>query len=246
MEYPHYTQAVDDRLPAYLQLRDRLAGQIAAGTWRVDEALPSENVLAQQTGLSVGTVRRAMQALVDEGLLERRRGSGTFLKKPAFDASLFRFFSVQLPDGQGTIPSSRLTSRQIAPAPAPFRALFGNVEAIHIERLRGVSGQVLLAEDIWIPSSRFAGFESMPEAEIGPLLYPVYMSRFGVLVARIVDDVSFATADGKMAERLGLPQGAPLAVVERIAYAADGTPVEWRVACGSATWFRYRSRIGPG
>ena len=236
---------IDQRLPAYLQLRDRLAARIASGEWAPDCALPSENVLSAETGLSVGTVRKAMQLLVDEGLLERRRGSGTYLKSPAFHASLFRFFSVQMPDGEGVIPTSRILSRRLGPAPSPAAALFAQPQAIHVERLRGSGDRVLMTEDIWLSPSSLSGFETMPDEEIGPLLYPLFLSRFGVFITRAVDEVSFSEADAVTAERLSLAEGAPIAVIERTAYAADGTPVEWRVARGSATWFRYRSHVGP-
>src|SRR5690606_5211180 len=98
----------DTRLPAYLRLRDDIARRIAAGEWGPDDVLPSENKLSAQHALSVGTVRKAIQQLVDEGLLERRQGSGTFLRKPAFDATLFRFFQAREADGAPSIPTSRL------------------------------------------------------------------------------------------------------------------------------------------
>lgn len=235
---------IDARLPAYVQLRDRLAARIGRGEWKPDEALPSENVLAGETGLSVGTVRKAMQLLVDEGLLERRRGSGTYLRTPSFNASLFRFFAVRVPGGEGTIPTSRILSRQIKPAPEPVITLFGDRQALHLERLRGGPDQVLMAEEIWLRRHHFPGLEALPESEMGPLLYPLFLDRYGVFIARAVDEVSFSTADALIAERLGLEQGAPIAVIERTAYSADGRPVEWRIARGSALWFRYRSNVG--
>ncbi|WP_185984555.1 GntR family transcriptional regulator [Aureimonas mangrovi] len=234
---------IDQRLPAYAQLRDRLAARIAAGEFRPGAAFPSENQLAGETGLSVGTVRRAMQQLVDEGLLERRRGSGTFLRSPAFDVSLFRFFAVET-RGERTIPTSRLVLRSRAAPPAAVAAVLGTDDAVRIERIRSVGADVVLAEEIWVPQARFPGIETIAEAEIGPLLYPFYLDRFGVLVSSATDDVSFEPADAHNARRLGVEEGAPLAVIERTARAVDGAVVEWRVAYGDATRFRYRSRIG--
>ena len=82
----------DDRLPAYVRLRDTLATRIANGEWTPDQPIPSEARLAKEYGLSVGTVRKGVDGLVDEGLLERRQGSGTFVRAPSFNATLFRFF----------------------------------------------------------------------------------------------------------------------------------------------------------
>ncbi|QFT79995.1 HTH-type transcriptional repressor YvoA [Roseovarius sp. THAF27] len=234
----------DDRLPAYLRLRDDIARRIAAGEWKPDEALPSDNRLAAEHALSVGTVRKALQKLSDEGLLERRQGAGTFLRKPAFDATLFRFFQVREHGSEQSIPTSRLISRALVTPTEHVAAALGTTEVIRIERLRCLSEQPLLFEEIYIPQSRFPGFATIPADEIGPLLYPVYFERFGVFVARAEDEVSFGTADHAVAQRLGLGEGAAVATIERTAFAMTGEAVEWRVAYGRADRFRYRSRIG--
>ncbi|MAM74333.1 GntR family transcriptional regulator [uncultured Tistrella sp.] len=241
----------DERLPAYLRLRDELAARIAAGEWGPDHALPSENALARDHRLSVGTVRKAVQQLVDEGLLERRQGSGTYLRKPAFDATLFRFFQMQgrfQMQGPGedarSIPKSQLITRVRMTAPEPVAAILGTADTIRIERVRSLSGRPILAEEIYIRADRFEGLESLPAHELGPLLYPVYYDRFGVFVARAIDDVSFGQADATTATRLGIAEGAPVACIERTAFTIDGTAVEWRIARGDALNFRYRSRIG--
>ncbi|MCJ8139546.1 GntR family transcriptional regulator [Falsirhodobacter halotolerans] len=235
--------AVDKRLPSYVQLRDTLAAKIARGDWKPDVVLPSENQLAAETGLSVGTVRKAMQMLVDEGLLERKQGTGTFLSKRAFHASLFRFFAVTTADGSPIIPKSRLIARARIAAPAKVARLLDAEDCIRIDRVRSHSDQVLLTEEIWIPHHRFPGLETLPEAEIGPLLYPLYLDRFQVFIANAVDEVSFARASGSVANRLGIAPDDPVAVIERTAFAADGTALEWRVAQGPAERFRYRSRL---
>lgn len=234
----------DSRLPVYYQLRDRLAAWITAGKWSIDEALPSENQLARSEHLAVGTVRKAMQLLVDEGLVERRRGSGTYLRRPAFNASLFRFFALKLDETGQAVPQSHLISRSRETANDAAAEAIGTTDAIRVQRLRSHLDQVILAEDIWIPATLFSGFEDVDEVEIGPLLYPFYFDRYTVLVAYAQDEVSFDIADAETAQRLGLAPGDPIAVIERTAFAPDNTPVEWRVARGPAHRFRYQSRIG--
>lgn len=234
----------DVRLPAYIRLRDDIARRIAAGEWSTEEALPSDNRLARDHALSVGTVRKALQQLVDEGLLERRQGSGTYLRKPAFDATLFRFFQIREPGGAASIPTSRLISRAVVTAPDHVAEALGTRDVIRIERLRCLAEQPLLSEELYISRDRFDGFETLPETEIGPLLYPVYLDRFGVFVARAEDEVRFGGADKTAAHRLGIMAGDPVAIIERTAFAVTGEAVEWRLACGRADRFRYLSRIG--
>ena len=236
---------IDARLPAYARLRDRLAGRIASGEWGPEDALPSENRLAADYDLSVGTVRKAIEQLVGEGLLERRRGSGTFLRKPAFDATLFRFFQLRGEAGdRGTIPESRLLVREVIAAPDDLAALLGDDRLIRIERLRSLAGTPILAELIYLPLGRFPGFVDMPDSAIGPLLYPVYFEHYGIFIAAATDELTFAAADAPAARRLDLAPGAPVAVIERTARDIERRPVEWRRAQGNARHFRYRVELG--
>ncbi|MEP3277517.1 MAG: GntR family transcriptional regulator [Stappiaceae bacterium] len=236
--------ATDDRLPAYARLRDTLASRIANGEWTAEQPIPSEASLAKEYGLSVGTVRKGVDGLVGEGLLERRQGSGTYVKAPSFDATLFRFFQWREVDGtQLSIPSSQLILRSVSAAPSEAAEALGTSNTIKIVRLRSLSDHPVLFEEIYIPVTHFSGFEKLSETSLGPLLYPLYFEHFGVLVKRAVDDLSFGTASDTVAQRLGLQPGDPLAVIRRTAFDLEGKPVEWRIARGSAAQFRYRSEI---
>lgn len=235
----------DTRLPAYVQLRDDFASKIASGDWAVDERIPSEAMLAKQYGSSVGTVRKAVDGLVLEGLLERRQGSGTFIKGLSFDSTLFRFFQVRDINDQRslTIPNSELILRARVVAPKEVAEALDTENVIQILRVRGISNQPILFEKIFIPTSIFDGFEAIPDKELGPLLYPVYLKHFGILIHKAVDDLSFGNADKQVSHQLNLEAGAPVAIIKRTAYSRDKAPVEWRIAFGNAAHFRYRSEI---
>lgn len=236
--------ATDDRLPAYLRLRDTLAARIADGEWTAEQPIPSETRLAQQYDLSIGTVRKGVEGLVNEGLLERRQGSGTFVRAPSFDASLFRFFQLREADGsQLSIPSSKLILRSVAAAPEAAARALGTPDVIKIIRLRSLSEMPILFEEIYVPISKFDGFDKLPEDELGPLLYPLYFEHFGVLVKRATDDLSFEQASETVAQQLRIAPNDPLAVIRRTALDIEGNAVEWRVAKGSAARFKYRSEI---
>lgn len=236
--------ATDDRLPAYARLRDTLAARIANGEWTPDQPIPSEARLAQQYGMSVGTVRKGVDGLVREGLLERRQGSGTYVRAPSFDATLFRFFQLREADGsQSSIPTSQLILRTATKAPTEASKALGTSDVIKIVRLRCLSDEPVLFEDIYLPADRFDGFADINDASFGPLLYPLYFERFGVLVKRATDDLTFEPASAAAAQQLRLAPGDPLAVIRRTAFDIENKPVEWRVAQGSAAQFRYRSEI---
>jgi GntR family transcriptional regulator len=236
--------ATDSRLPAYVRLRDTLASRIASGEWTADAPIPSEARLAKEYGLSVGTVRKSVDGLVTEGLLERRQGSGTYVRAPSFDATLFRFFQLRETDGsQLSIPSSQLILRSLTKAPAEAEEALGVRDVIKIVRLRSLSDVPALFEEIYLPADRFNGFADLSDINFGPLLYPLYFERFGVLVKRATDDLSFEVASDVVAGQLRLQPKDPLAVIRRTAFDINDKPVEWRIAQGSAAQFRYRSEI---
>lgn len=234
----------DARLPAYARLRDTLTARIAAGDWTPDQPIPSEARLAREFDVSVGTVRKAVDGLVGEGLLERRQGSGTFVRAPSFNATLFRFFPMRDSDGAPlSIPQSRMILRSRAEAPAEAAEALATGDIIKIVRLRSLSEVPVLFEEIYIPRARFDGFADLPDSAFGPLLYPTYFEHFGVLVKRATDEVSFGRASDTVAQQLLIGSGDPLAVIRRTAFDVEDKPVEWRIASGSAEGFRYRSEI---
>ncbi|HAW23394.1 MAG TPA: GntR family transcriptional regulator, partial [Pseudomonas sp.] len=86
------TLGYDERLPLYQRLREEMLAKIAAGEWTPGAPIPTEAELTRHYGVAIGTVRKAVDTLVNEGLLLRSQGRGTFVRRPNFDASLARFF----------------------------------------------------------------------------------------------------------------------------------------------------------
>ena len=129
----------DERLPLYQRLRDEMLGKIAAGEWLPGEAIPTEAELTRHYGVAVGTVRKAVETLVAEGLLLRAQGRGTFVRRPNFDGSLFRFFRQVNASGQSQVPQSRiLDCRQVPADAAASQALklSEGAPCIFLQRLR--------------------------------------------------------------------------------------------------------------
>jgi GntR family transcriptional regulator len=239
----------DGRLPLYARLRDQLASRIANGEWSPGDTIPSENRLAEEYGVALATMRMALKQLVDEGLLERRRGTGTFVKQPAFRADLFRFFHVHDaddPDGS-VIPESRILSREEVEMPAEVRQAFGEPGAarcIKLERVRLWTGEPMLFEEIYLRLPDFEGLLTLNPKDMGPLLYPVFLQEFGILITSATDELSFGTATKASARYLELPANSPVAVIERIARNPVGRVIEYRRVHGRPERFRYRVNLG--
>ncbi len=236
----------DARLPRYQLLRDHLLAQIAAHRWRPGEAIATEAALASEFDMSVGTVRKAVDALVVEGVLERQQGRGTFVRRPQFQSSLFRFFRFESPDGGRALPESRILSVEPLPAPAAVAQALGLSEgdpAIHIVRVRLLADKPVLAEEIWLSRALFQPLLDVQLSEQGPLLYPIYEALCGQVVASAEEILTAEAAEQAHAALLQLPVATPVVVIERLARDYAGNPLEWRRSRGHAQHFRYRVDI---
>jgi len=238
--------APDHRLPLYQRLRDQFAQQIAQKSWQPDVAIPTEVELAARYGAAVGTVRKALDELVIEGMIERQQGRGSFVRRPNFEGSLFRFFRLHGPDGQRVVPEGRILDRRVLPAPPDVQSALGlepAAEAICLQRLRLVTGAPVLLEEIWLPRSRFIALLRADDEAIGALLYPAYERLCGEIVARAQETMTIGTASEADMTWLGLRLGDPVVVIERLSFGYDNIPLEWRRTHGIATAFRYHIEI---
>ena len=239
-------EATDQRLPLYARLADVLRKRIASGEWSPDSPLPSETTLAASYGVSVGTMRKAMQQLVEEGLLERRQGSGTFVRRARMDKSLFRFFRFAGSKTKGAVPESRILRREVVGAdqwPEAARAVGSTDRLIRIERLRLWENEPFLAEEIALPLALFAPLMELEIERLGPLLYPIYEEVCGQIVASAEELLTVGEADRAVSRQLNCHPGAPVVMIERRAYAHDRTPLEWRRSHGRGDQFSYRVEI---
>ena len=236
----------DERQPLYQRLAGMLRREVTTGARRPGDKMPSENELAANFALAPGTVRQALAALVNEGLLERFHGRGTFVRRPSFDQSLFRFFRFRGPSGEWRIPESRILKRTIEPAPnhiARALRIEDGTPAISMSRLRLLDGDPVLAEEIWLPKPRFDMFLALTEGDIGPLLYPVYDAKCGQLIARAEETLTAEAAAPETARLLRIAKQAPVIVIDRLAKGFDDTPLEWRRSRGRADQFHYHTEI---
>jgi GntR family transcriptional regulator len=239
------TLSSDARLPLYQRLRDHLAGRIAAQDWKAGDLIPSEAELSATHGISVGTVRKAIDCLVAEGLLDRQQGRGTYVRRARFNA-LFRFFRFHTESGERKVPESRILQLKVVPAPSAVASALQLPEGepvISLSRLRLIDGAPLLSEEIWLQQSRFAGMLDIEPSAFGDLLYPLYEARCGQVVASADETLTVEIANAMQARLLGRNDGEPLIVIERLAYDPERRPIEWRRSRGPADRFRYHAEI---
>ena len=235
-----------DRVPHYQRLRAELSAKIASQFWKPGDAIATESELASTYGVSVGTVRKAIDSLVADRILERAQGKGTFVCRPKFDSSLFRFFRFEGLDGEQLTPESRILKRELIKAPplvAQALGLGAAAHAIHLHRLRLVEGRPFMLESIWLSRVRFAALLKIDPREFGDLLYPLYEQYCGQVVATARETLTAEAAGSRQAKLLGIPAGSPVVVIERLARSFDHSPIEWRRTYGASNQFRYHIEI---
>ncbi|CAD5372956.1 Transcriptional regulator, GntR family [Rubrivivax sp. A210] len=228
----------------YGALAAAMRSRIIAGEWPPGSAIPAEQALAAEHGVALGTMRRALDLLAEQGLVERSHGRGTFVRQGLSGATMLRFFRFGAAGEQA--PQSRILAREALAAPAEVArvlAIGPGEQALRLKRLRTVGGQPALLEEIWLPLPLFAPLTGGDPAGWGDLLYPFYAERCGVHVQRAVDTIGFGRLGAVQARALRLAAGHPCARVQRQAFDLAGRCVEWRTTLGDANAFHYTVAI---
>ena len=228
----------------YAALATVLRGRIIEGEWPPGSALPAEQTLAAEHGVALGTLRRALELMAEQGLIERIHGRGTFVRSGMTGATMMRFF--RFGEGTGEVPVSRIVSRQMLVAPSEVArclALARGDTALRLLRVRSFGGQPGVYEEIWLPPALFAPLLDGDTSDWGDLLYPLFAERCGVFVHRAVDEIAFGALTAAQARHLGLLAGHPCALVKRNAFDLTGRCVEARFTRGDANAFHYTVTI---
>ncbi len=213
--------------PLYLQLQRRIAEAMAQGRLASGDSLPAERDMATMTGLSRVTVRKAVQALVAQGALVQRRGSGTFVapkvERLEQALSLLTSFTEDMARRGKSVESVWLSRAVHSPAPEEVMALgLGAGDRVaRLERVRRSDDVPLAIERASLPVSVLPNPETVEAS-----LYAVLQAR-GVRPVRAVQRISAANLGVKDAALLGVMPGAAGLRIERIGYLASGRVVEF-------------------
>jgi len=232
------TAAADAPAPLYVSVARSLLREIMAGRLADGARLPPERDMAAGMGIAVGTLRRALADLEARGLLERRQGSGNYVRAGAEIAGVYALFRLERPDGGG-VPSAEVLSCDLCPKPADAPA-FGTARRAHrLRRLRRLDGVPAALEEIWLDADRVPDLAPVLE---GPL-YHGLRTRLGLWIAAAEDRVGLGAVPGWTPAGFGLAAGAPCPLVERLGRAQDGAAVEYSRTYLDAGQARYVARL---
>jgi len=205
------------------------------------DVLPPERELARRYGCSLITVRRALDELSREKRLERSRGRGTFVLPPIIDRPLDGAMSfTEEMQRHGLDPETRLlAARPEAASETVAKALElePGSPTLYLERLRVASGTPLLLEMVHLPAERFPGLLASDLEHNS--LYELLTTRYGTPVERAREVLEPVHLPAREARLLGVPPRSLALLVEGIAFASDGTPVEFGRTYVSGEHSRY-------
>jgi GntR family transcriptional regulator len=220
-------------MPLYRAVKRSLLQAIESGAFPPGETLPSETEIAAQMGISIGTLRRAVDELAAEHILVRRQGRGTFVATHHTDRFLFQFFHVERDDGRREAPQVELLSFERARAedePAQALHLRAGDPVIQVENRLRLQGLAVIHDRLTLPATLFKGLTERRFRERPSTIYQLYQSDFGITVVRAQERARARAADRNAARVLGLAVGAPVMQVLRTALTFGDRPVEHRVS----------------
>lgn len=228
-------------VPLYAQLRMHLVQQIERGALKPGDAVPTELELMERYGVSRATVRQAMGSLVDEGLLYRQHGIGTFVRRARIQQELRTLtgFSEEMIQ-RGLAPSTKLISVEMALPDGEIAAklhLAEGEKVLRMVRLRFADGEPMALDISQCPGD--IG-ERLMERDLEQPLYTLMEEDLGIELDHADQTIESALADEFVARHLGIQKGKPILLMVRVAYSISDRPVEHSTTFYRADRYSYQ------
>ncbi|MEU0690646.1 GntR family transcriptional regulator [Streptomyces uncialis] len=214
----------------HAQISEHIRLRIAGGDWPAHYRLKSEPELAQQFGVSRGTVRRALVTLIEEGLLRQVRGRGTFVTSTVIEPAIAQKLSTLSEDfaSQGVVTSTEVRECSLIAPPRPVAALLDvplTTRVLRLVRVRSTAeGPVALLFN-FVRTDLAPGIERTDFTESS--LFGVLEGTYGLKIATARRTFSAEAASPEVAQALTLPAGGPVQYLQQVTYLADDRPVEY-------------------
>ena len=233
-------------IPLYMQIKDLLVARVTEGEWAPGDIIPSEMQLARELNVSQGTVRKAITELVENNVMVRRQGRGTFVAAHDGDRALFHFFHIVNDSGTKILPESKTLScrrkrasrQEVSKLKLPYGA-----QVVCIERIRTLDDQPIIIETIILPAESFGDLGKRQAGNLPNTLYELYETQFGITIHRAEEQLRAVAATDRDASLLGLDAGTPLLEIERTALTLGGTPVELRTSRCNTSRHYYQNTV---
>jgi GntR family transcriptional regulator len=208
------------RRTRYQEIADELRTRLGSGELAAGRLLPSESDLSQDYGASRVTVRRALELLREEGLVDSRQGFGWFVAADPVRQALGRLGTIESQlAAEGVQSERRVLDFRFVAAPTRVRQVLGSGTVLRVRRLNLADGEPFALVTVWCPE-RYGAELSRADVERSP-----FYELIGVELGSAVQTIGAAAASAHDAELLGVPPGSPVLRCERITSSAAGEAV---------------------
>jgi len=222
-----------DPTPAYIRLQNILRNQIEGGHIKPGEQIPTERKLAEEFGVSIGTMKKALLGLVQEGYLYRIQGSGTFVTGTTLRRESLRYYRLLrgFNDDQADLKVELLSIRRIKGRQPHngYLKLAARDRLFEMERIFLLEGKPLVYTVSYLPEKMFQGLDDYPASLFEKItLYLALEDKYGVTT--VYNRLLFGTtqADDKVAGILGVDPGQAVLFAEMLSFTYKDVPYEYR------------------
>ena len=213
--------------PVYIQIHNQIKKDIEAGKWKIGEKIPSERELAENFSVSRMTLRQAIQTLVDEGILERKIGSGTFVARKKVQEKMSGITSfTEITEAQGKVPTSKTVSYLITiPSLSESEKLNldDNQKVLRMERIRFADDVPICFEVATVTLELVKDYD---KTQITSSLYRT-LEENGLIIGHAQQTVSAMLASERIADFLQLKKGDAILRLRQVSFLQDGSPFEY-------------------
>ena len=229
----------------YATIEEAIATEIAQGEYRPGDQLPTEDALLQRFQVSRITVRRAIQNLVNRGLLEIRRGLGTFVLSPRIDAELTKLTGfVEDMNAAGRRATARVIGKGIVPASARVAErlqLAKGTRVMQIKRVRLADGTPISFDETYLPlllGKRIV----QKDLRLHPI-FTLLEEEYGVPLVEADYQLEAVSATEAVARALQVKVGSPIFQIERTSMTTGNQPVDYEVLSYRGDLVRFTTKL---
>ena len=233
------------RLPLYVQVEDALAERIASGALPVGHQLPSEESLVSEFNVSRTTIRTTIQNLVLQGLVEIRRGRGTFVAAPRITQELTELTGfVEDMQVLGRRATARLLQKKVVPASdavARQLALPRGTNVVQILRVRLADGVPLSFDETYLPED--LGQRVITNDLVTEPIFQLLEQKYSTPLLEAEYQLEASIADTAVAMALSVSPGSPIFLIERTSYSIGHRPVDYEKLHYRGDHIRFKTRL---
>lgn len=233
--------------PLYEQVKRQISEMILLGTWPPGSQLPTEPALAESMGVALGTVRRALSELANEGLIARRRKTGTVVTGRMPQHSLrmvFQYFRLHGPNDNLVRSTAKVVfyeQRQATASECEQLDLSEGTRVHVIARVRSVDGKPIMHDRIILPLALAPGINSAED--IPELLYLHLLEKYGVRISAMREKMSADFSTEQDQEYLKIPRQFPVLRIDETAFDQQGRPVLLAFHRAQTEEFKYINEV---